>query len=701
MLTALDDAPDGELRGWREEDWRALLADLPTDGATFAARFERTWDEHLVRTAALFTRLEDAELRGYVGLLVLTLQSLRHSERHRSAGGLPGHDCDAVCRPLVRDPAVREAIRRLYRPGGGEAARAEWDHIDFSTLEFHRHGTTSFILTGRPLRPRQGQLPTFALKCIVYPFLRMPTIGRATRSYAAAYDLTGQPDVQHLVHVWASDDRWILMDFVTGETLAELLARELGPPGDEVRLDLLDGLGRELFHAMAELDRCGLRHGDLSPSNIIVTTYGTFKLIDLGVNYLYTHAVTGVRGPDAGYVAPEVVAGEDATRKADLYSVGQLLVTFGGVGAEPDGVVPDPYYSDAPELARFVEDLTDRDPRHRQLIFPGGYDDLRRYFLDELAAVRVARGDRPAHPTWLRGLIDLCRPLLGMPSRQRRLWRLRRKQGVRGSRRGAHVRWLLGWSLLSAASWYLAITVVVIWWLRDLNLDWGNQAIAVLQRLTGTPSDQFPYLDSLRAADYPIPDLAGNLPVRLTALSFAIVAARYYQGLFAGITPLAAGWRAGGLTARAVTAEVFMRMGTVLPVLLILPATLVERRWWPLLTAVGMTYVFLANWSAYAFTRAALRRARLSGLSTVRGGRAAWLTSFAQWTPASLLYAVCVWVIGVLIYSGELADVYFYACGVATVNIALWYAIKLGRNLAPIRAGLTRACLAAERARHR
>jgi hypothetical protein len=262
------------------------------------------------------------------------------------------------------------------------------------------------------------------------------------------------------------------------------------------------------------------------------------------------------------------------------------------------------------------------------------------------------------------------------------------------------VRWLLGWSLLAAATWYLSLTVVVIWWLRDLNHDRGNQAIAVLQRVTGTPEDQFPYLDLLRAADYPIPDLAGNLPVRLVGLSFAIVCARYYQSLFAGITPLAAGWRSSGLSFRAITAEVLMRMATFVPALLILPATLFERRWWPILTAIGMTYLFLVNWSSHAFARNAIGRAHTLGLSTVSRERSPGLVSFAQWTPASLLYALCVWVIGILIYRGQLNDVYFYAGGVATVNIALWYAIKLGRNVGPIRAGLSRACLAAERIRH-
>jgi hypothetical protein len=692
----LAEMPDGD---WRESDWRAALTDLPLDGVTFTARFEHSWDHHIDTIGDRLPEADD-ELSGYLGLLLLTLVSLRHSERHRSGGDPDGHDCDDVCRPLVRKHSVREAIRRLYRPEGSAAATSEWDDIDFGTLEFHRHGTTSFILTGKPRRRRQGQRPTFALKCIILPCLRIPTIGRATRGYATTYDITSHDEIRHLVHVWASDDSWILMDFVAGEPLADLLDAE---PTGELKLDQLETLGRELFLAMEELDQCGLRHDDLSPSNIIVTPSGSFKLIDLGVNYLYTHAMTGTGGPDASYVAPEVRAGDD-TRRADLYSVGRLLVAFGGVDPT-DGGVPDAYYAEAPQLARFIEDLTDAAPEHRLLVFqPTGpeppYRQLGKYFREELEAVRVAQGDRPPHPGWLTGVIDLCRPLLGMPSRQRRLWKLRRRQHLAGTRRGLYVRWLLFWSLVAASTWYLSLAVVLVWWLRDGNLDWGNQAVAVLQRVTGTPQDQFPYLDLLRAADYPIPDLAGNLPIRLVALSFAIVGARFYQGLFAGITPLAVGRHEGGLSVRAVVAEAFMRMAAFVPLLLILPPTLVERRWWPIFTAVGTTFVFLVNWSTLVFARAAIRRARGLGVSTVSSERHPGLASFAQWTPAALLYAVCVWVIGVLIYRGVLTDVYFYAAGTATVNVLLWYAIKLGRNIDPIRAGLSRACLAAERIRH-
>lgn len=740
----LDDCP---LAGWSESDWRAALLDLPVDSGTFAARFEVSWDQQIATLTAWYAGFRrrdgpqaDEQPGGYLGLLLLTFLSLRHSERYRSMSDHPvpggasaesmGHDCDLICRPLARDPAVREAIRRLYspvsppsaaeNPNGSSveppdsAVHREWNTLDLGTLEFHRHGTTSFILTGRPARATQGHLPTFALKCIIYPYLQMPTIARATRNYATDYGVNAHDDVHHLVRVWASSDSWILMDYVAGETLAELLYRELSASSSsvttvhELRLDLLEGLGQELFLAMQELEKHSMPHCDLSPSNIIVTdpandtTFGAFKLIDLGANYLYTHALTGSSGPDVSYVAPEVRSDESSTPLADLYSVGQLLVTFGGVDISADGTVPDGYYAEAPLLARFIEDLIERNPDHRLLVFRASgaelrYEQLRVFLAEELAAVRITRDDRPTRPRWLTAVIELWRPLLGVPRRQRQLWKLRREQLSRDSRRGMHVRWLLFWSLLSAGSWYITVTIVVTWWLRDLDLDWDNQPVVLLQRLTNTPKDQFPYLDLLRAPDYQIPDLAGNLPVRLVGLSFAIIAARYYQGLFASLTPLATGWRSGPLSVRAVTAETLMRMGTVVPAVLILLPTLIERRWWAIATALGVTYIFLCNWACNAFAKEAIRQARARGLSTVPRGKIPGLESFGQWAPSALLYAISTWVVGSLITGGQLKDVYFYASAVAAINIVLFYIIKCGRNLPHVRAGLSRACLAAER----
>jgi serine/threonine protein kinase len=752
--------PEEELLTWTSHTWRRMLFVLPMDADNFLGQLERSWDaviDDLDRWCAGFqSRAEEdreqlEEVFGYLGLLLVTLLSLRHADAYRYRRGhapVPAwspqradHDCERLCAGLLGHASVREAIRRIYAPDGwipdvepdgagpDPLTTKEWDRIDFDTLRFHRHGTTSFILAGAPREPVQGQTKPLALKCIVYPYLRVPTIARATREYMSRYGVPGS-EVDHLVRVWASGSSWILMDFVAGLTLGEILELRPGAgngsaptgrsePGHqpgrlrEVSVERLAELSRQLFAAMSDLERAGLRHSDLTPSNIIVRQRDDgggprFVLIDLGVNFLYTRAMPGWDGPDSVYVAPEIRGGDEGSRRSDLYSVGQLLIALAGSPNESDGTVPDSFYAETPALARFIEDLVDKEPSHRLLIFRPDpsrplYPQLQAAFDEELAAVAASR-DEPAwfsSPRWLGSLTDLFRPLAGAPARQRQLWRIRRTQQLyRDPRRSMNVRWLLFWSSLSAIAWYLGAVIVLTWWLRDLQWDWGNQLIALLQRATGKSEDEFPYLDALRANDYPIPDLRGNLPVRLVAMSFLLVGARYYQNLFAGLTPLVTGGGQGRLTVAAVVAEIHMRLQSVVALGLVLPPTLVQRRWWPIFTAVGILVCFLTNWTCLWFARSALQQARDRGLSTVPR-RIAGLESFRDWVPSSGFYAAGCWVLGFFVYFGLAKDVYMYAGAVAAINVVLFYMIKCsGDSAAEVRTGLGRALLAAERMRY-
>lgn len=749
-----------ELVGLTRYSWGVTLLQLPTDAQSFLSLFERSWDsvvDDLHGWCGGFRARPESVQRpletvfGHLGLLLITLVSLRHSDEYRhprkevgpdGGHGQTGHDCDSLCVPLVRDPAVRRAIAEHYSPDAwipghdtseiepSASARSEWNSIDFDTVRFHRHGTTSFILAGYPAGAAHGRRRQLALKCLVYPFLQVPTIVRNTAEYYSKYGVPSR-DLRHLVQIWASSASWILMDYVPGETLAEHLDRRRGnTPGSasadrttrrpaaaarEIEIDVLADLGRELFAAMAELEQAGLRHCDLSPSNIIVASgeegaRPSFIFIDLGVNYLYTHALPGIGGPDATYVAPELRAGGTGTNRTDLYSVGQLLVAISGAPGGSDGTVPDLFYAETPVMARFIEDLVDGEPTRRLLLFRPDpppaplYPQLRRFFDEELAAMAATRRGRVGQVRirWLAALLDLFMPLAGAPARQWQVWRIRRSQGLyRHPRRSMHIRWLLTASWLSAAAWYVAATVLVTWWLRDLGWDWGNQAIAFLQQATGTPSDRFPYLDDLRQPDYPISDFAENLPVRMVGLSFLLVGARYYQNLFAGLTPLVAGLRQGWLSLLAIVAELHMRLFAVAAFLLVLPPTLVQGRWWSVFTPVGVLFVFICNWSCLSFARLALRRAKAAQLSTVPAGRVAGLDAFSGWTPSAAFYAVTCGVIGTLIYLDLVKDVYVYAGAVTAINTVLFYVIKCsGRSAADVRTGLGRAFLAAERLRY-
>ncbi len=636
---------------------------------------------------------------------------------------------------LVAQAAVAQAIGDVYRPhqpsGPRGTARAtaartavrEWEAMGRETLRFHRHGSTSMILRGSAAGAVHGTRPQFALKLILYPFTRIQTIAHATREYAEKYD-TSYSASRHLVHVWASHDSWILMDFVEGRTLAETVraqfAQETGSGGElrSLRLDRLREQGILLFEALEELQRIAEQgsehnplkgvHADLSPSNIIVSDAdGTFQLIDLGRNYLYTHAVTGTTGGDAAYIAPEVKAGDAEIARADLYSVAQLLILVGCGRPSADGVVPDIFYMRATLLARFIEDLIDASPARRLLIFSTGpgphfsFASLKSAFLTELDMVQASEGDKTdlRVETGWSALRELLRPLAGDPGKQWRLWRMRRTQGAEQTgNRMPFINWLLAWSFVAAAAWAITNATVVTWLLRDFNLSWGNSLVELIQHLSHNPNG-LPIVDAWRNSDYHVPDWRANLQARLVGISYALTAPKYYEVLFSGLTPLAIGRRAGTTSRLALATEAIMRIMSFAPCVLVMTVTLVEPRWWPINSAIGQILTWLANFLTLSFIRAVITQSRRLGLTTVPedDSKITGLFSFAQWAPTSLFYATAVTTIGTFVYLGHLTDTWVYAMAVTSTNIFLFYVIKLGFGGPAIRVMMVRTCLAAER----
>jgi serine/threonine protein kinase len=126
-----------------------------------------------------------------------------------------------------------------------------------------------------------------------------------------------------------SGDRYMVMEFLKGQTLAERLA-SLGalPPADVVALavQLLDGL--------AMMHDAGIIHRDLKPGNIFLaeSSSGDFvKILDFGIckfraatDPQWTTAGSTVLGTP-GYLAPEQLTSEEVGCEADLYAVGVVL----------------------------------------------------------------------------------------------------------------------------------------------------------------------------------------------------------------------------------------------------------------------------------------------------------------------------------------------------------------------------------------
>ncbi|HEX3240560.1 MAG TPA: serine/threonine-protein kinase [Solirubrobacterales bacterium] len=113
---------------------------------------------------------------------------------------------------------------------------------------------------------------------------------------------------------------YLVMEFVPGESLAELIARD--QPVDRGRL------AEELLGAVAHIHEAGILHRDIKPQNIVFDADGTAKLIDFGIALPRDATALTQTGLVLGterYTAPEVMAGEAATERSDLYSCGVVL----------------------------------------------------------------------------------------------------------------------------------------------------------------------------------------------------------------------------------------------------------------------------------------------------------------------------------------------------------------------------------------
>jgi serine/threonine protein kinase len=132
-------------------------------------------------------------------------------------------------------------------------------------------------------------------------------------------------DAGHL----ADGRHFIVMEFVEGETLSEVLEREgRFSPTRAVQI------ATQVCDVLEEAHRLGIIHRDLKPSNIMlgergvcVLDFGVAKVLASSAESTATHASTG-SGQIIGtprYMSPEQCLGQRVGARSDLYSLGVLL----------------------------------------------------------------------------------------------------------------------------------------------------------------------------------------------------------------------------------------------------------------------------------------------------------------------------------------------------------------------------------------
>lgn len=114
------------------------------------------------------------------------------------------------------------------------------------------------------------------------------------------------------------------MEFVDGRTLEDEL-REKGPCSPAA----VRQFGRDLCGALGAVHAAGLLHRDVKAQNVIRDREGHVRLADFGTGIaIRPHANSAPPSQLAGtplYLAPEILAGNPATTRSDIYSLGVLL----------------------------------------------------------------------------------------------------------------------------------------------------------------------------------------------------------------------------------------------------------------------------------------------------------------------------------------------------------------------------------------
>ncbi len=169
----------------------------------------------------------------------------------------------------------------------------------------------------------------------------------------------------------------ISMEYIDGEDLASLL-RRIGRLPQDKGVEI----ARQLCAGLASAHSRGVLHRDLKPANVMIDGRGRVKINDFGIAALVELAADDENFSGTPvYMAPEVVRGEAATPRSDIYSLGLVLFelftgrraidadSFSAIRRWHESGPPDPISDSAellgPEVADAVRRCLDPEPERR------------------------------------------------------------------------------------------------------------------------------------------------------------------------------------------------------------------------------------------------------------------------------------------------------------------------------------------------
>jgi hypothetical protein len=148
-------------------------------------------------------------------------------------------------------------------------------------------------------------------------------LARAMREARSTAALNHRNVVSVFDAVEEGDHFWLVMEYVEGRTLGQIIAAEGPLPASRVA-----ALGVQVAEGLAASHARGTVHRDVKPGNVLVTDDDLAKLSDFGIARTAgdpTLTQTGLVTGTPAYLAPEVARGEEPSPASDVWALGATL----------------------------------------------------------------------------------------------------------------------------------------------------------------------------------------------------------------------------------------------------------------------------------------------------------------------------------------------------------------------------------------
>jgi DNA-binding NarL/FixJ family response regulator/predicted Ser/Thr protein kinase len=149
------------------------------------------------------------------------------------------------------------------------------------------------------------------------------SVERFRREGEALRKLNHPNIVKVLATLEENDQHYLVMEYVGGGSLADLLKRQRQLPIEQVI-----SIGLELSDALSRAHHLDIIHRDIKPGNILLAEDGTPRLTDFGLARLGSYPALTTAGQVLGtfqYLSPEACANQPLDARADIWSFGVVL----------------------------------------------------------------------------------------------------------------------------------------------------------------------------------------------------------------------------------------------------------------------------------------------------------------------------------------------------------------------------------------